>query len=496
MNQYPRRDLSNQQLAKATAVTGPAEEKTGLPSPTAAMKEAAETVAGVADGKQTVPTRSLVATQAVDPVPIAPTTVAATTIQLTAAPTNAALAESTVVQTAAPQAEAPPPNATAQAQEEQAQSSASATVVQANVPTDPSAAAAAYTAAVNASALIDVPLVFVSRRITEHGTVYWEQAKGMPGVGPFSRFEVAAPGRLLVLEPNGTVRILVDGANPSPASLNLIDVSAPSVSYDGQDILFAGLPMGDYESGYMTDPGAWRIYAMQIDGSNLHQLTFSDRDALDLSQFGALADVFKKYDDTDPAWLPDGRIVFSSTRWPAFGQYGGARASNLFVMDADGSNMHRITSERNGADRPLIDPLSGQIVYSRWWRNFRVPTNSMASMAAINFDGIHQRDGLLAYTDSTEEDPIPGGTPNVGRNAWHLGVINPDGCELKLFTGGSGIFLLGEDANHAYGGAFAPDGTLYANYYPMKNMTEASGFGGIRLYQRTLYLSIDCWGDR
>ncbi|MCA9885817.1 MAG: hypothetical protein KC708_22720, partial [Anaerolineae bacterium] len=31
--------------------------------------------------------------------------------------------------------------------------------------------------------------------------------------------------------------------------------------------------------------------------------------------------------------------------------------------------------------------------------------------------------------------------------------------------------------------AFAPDGTLYANYYPMKNMTEASGFGGIRRYE-------------
>ena len=25
--------------------------------------------------------------------------------------------------------------------------------------------------------------------------------------------------------------------------------------------------------------------------------------------------------------------------------------------------------ERHGVDRPLVDPLTGKIVYSRWWRN-------------------------------------------------------------------------------------------------------------------------------
>ena len=30
------------------------------------------------------------------------------------------------------------------------------------------------------------------------------------------------------------------------------------------------------------------------------------------------------------------------------------------------------------------------------------------------------------------------------------------------------------------GGAVSQDGTLYGNYSPMENMTEAAGFGGIR----------------
>ncbi len=401
----------------------------------------------------------------------------------TAAITTAATTTPVEEPTAQPAEEvAPAPTATAQAA-----AGTSTTETQPAVAGSPDTTIERYRAAVANIDALDTPLLFVSRQITPRGTVYWEKAKGMPGVGPFSRFELAAPGRLIILEPDGTPRILIDGANPNAATMNLIDVNAPAISYDGTQILFAGLPAGQYEPGYMTNPGAWRIYRINVDGSGLQQLTFTDQDDLDLSQFGALAPLFQQYDDTDPIWLPDGRIVFSSTRWPAFGQYGGSRTTNLFVMNADGSALHRITSERNSADRPLVDPLTGQIVYSRWWRNFRVPTNDMTTVTSESFGGYHQQAGLLALTDSTEADPIPGGTANVSRNAWHLGVINPDGSGLKLFTGGSGIFLLGEDANHAYGGVFAPDGSLYANYYPMKNMTEASGFGGIRRYERGVF---------
>ena len=230
------------------------------------------------------------------------------------------------------------------------------------------------------SATGDQAIVFVSRQTPQMGTVYWNVPKGMPGVGPFSRFQVAAPGQLLVREANGTIRVLVDGANPTAASLNLIDVNAPEVSYDGQHIVFAGLVAGTYERQPMTNPGGWRLYVINVDGSGLRQLTFSDQDDLNLSQFGDIAGQFRRYDDTDPVWLPDGRIVFSSTRWPSLAMYGAARTSNLFVVKADGSDLHRITSERNGADRPQVDPLTGRIVYSRWWRNFRLPANDMTTL--------------------------------------------------------------------------------------------------------------------
>src|SRR6516162_9475041 len=50
-------------------------------------------------------------------------------------------------------------------------------------------------------------LVFVSRQIPPNGSIYWDVPRDMPGVGPHSRFRVAAPGRLLVREADGTIRV-------------------------------------------------------------------------------------------------------------------------------------------------------------------------------------------------------------------------------------------------------------------------------------------------
>jgi WD40-like Beta Propeller Repeat len=314
-------------------------------------------------------------------------------------------------------------------------------------------------------------IVFVSRQIPSHGSIYWDPPQDMPGVGPHSRFRVAAPGKLMVREPDGRLRTLIDGSQPTAASLNLIDVNAPDVSYDGTTIVFAGLKAGNYKLGDQA-PDGWRLYTIKVNGSGLRQLTFSDQQ-LDLSQFGQASAGLETYADTDPAWLPDGRIVFSSTRWPSYAQYSGVRTSNLYVVRADGGGLRRITAERNGADRPLVDPLTGKIVYARWWRNHRFPINSMTTITDPN-GGYKQKDGLTADRNN------PVGGPTMFRNAWQAATINPDGTGLAMWAGA----LRDEDGNHVYGGAFASDGTLIANYFPMLNMTEAGGFGGIRSFRR------------
>jgi hypothetical protein len=316
-------------------------------------------------------------------------------------------------------------------------------------------------------------LVFVSRQIQDEGTIYWDLPKDMAGVGPHSRFRPAGPGKLLIREGTGRVRTLIDGSQPSPATLNLIDVNAPDVSYDGKTIVFAGLRAGNYDRGPGSHPGAWRIYTIGVDGRGLQQVTRSDQQ-LDLAYLGPAGAPLSSYDDGDPVWLPDGRIVFSSTRWPAFAQYSGTRATNLHVVNADGSGLHRITAERNGADRPLIDPLTGRVVYARWWRNHRFPAASMTTIADPA-GGFIQKDGL-----TSDRGNHVGGPDSMFRNGWQATTINPDGTGLAMWAGRN----RDEEGNHTYGGAFLPSGDLVANFFPMYNMTEASGFGGLRRYTR------------
>ena len=80
----------------------------------------------------------------------------------------------------------------------------------------------------------------------------------------------------------------------------------PELSFDGSRIVFA------YRKSKDDD---YHIYEINVDGSGLKQLTF----ATGIS-------------DIDPLYLPDGRIVFSSTREPKFCMCNRHIMCNLFRM--------------------------------------------------------------------------------------------------------------------------------------------------------------------
>jgi hypothetical protein len=315
------------------------------------------------------------------------------------------------------------------------------------------------------------PLVFVERQINTNGNDAWP-AGALAGAGPHSRTRPAAPARLLVREPNGTIRVLVDGT-AAAAPFRLIDVNAPGVSWDGTRIVFAGLAAGDWPAAPRQAVGGWRLYTINADGSGLARITQTDVTA-DYSQFGAGAAPWP-YDDYDPAFLPDGRIVFASTRWPAYAQFGDVRASNLWIVDANGARLHRITSERNGAERPQVDPVSGRIVFSRWWRNVRLASDAMDD---VPIDPAQPALGWLRHLGLSTLAADSAG--RAARNTWQLSGIDLDGAELTLFGGKPDD----DEGSFAYGGAFAPNGAYYANFFPSLDATRAAGFGGIRIYRR------------
>lgn len=295
----------------------------------------------------------------------------------------------------------------------------------------------------------NIPLVFVSRNHQINGNILFPQSGLLPGMGAHSRF-TAVGGKLLIRNTDGSITTLID-STMSFSGISLIDVQQPCVNWDGNRILFAGIESRD---------SSWRIYEINKNGSGFRKITFSDR-FINLSQFGAAAFRFQKYDDIDPVYLPDGRIVFASTRFPCISQFGSALTTNLFIMDSTGNNMFRITTEKNGAEKPTIDPSSGRIVFSRWWFNADMPSNVTSSGLT--------RDTSLALTKDNG-------------NFWQVDIINPDADMLKLYAGDPQR----RKSLFGYRPRINTNGDMFACYVPHMPMAFTGGSSGIRYFSKGL----------
>jgi hypothetical protein len=200
------------------------------------------------------------------------------------------------------------------------------------------------------------PIVFVSR-------AHPETLNGKDFGPPIeiAGRETTVGGSLLLLRRDRSVLTLAGPEN------GIFDVQRPMVSFDGTRVMFSGVR----ERG-----GMWRIFEVRMDGSGLRQLTADVRGATipdDPRRPGENERIFERFGDFSPAYLPDGRIVFSSSRYPSLSPSTGERALNLYVMDADGGNLHRITNCRSGAIDPYV-MADGRIVFGLWKDNINLPS--------------------------------------------------------------------------------------------------------------------------
>ena len=219
-----------------------------------------------------------------------------------------------------------------------------------------------------------VPVVFTSR--TEPTAFDAAAPEGEEFNYPGKRLWAAREGRLRVLTPRGTVHELTWG-KPLPDGGTLIDVMSPSVSLDGTRVLFAGR-RGD-------DPGHFRLYEVNLDGTGLRPLTGGPDDpgatAVPPMRFGpggaVLADAERRrvdYDDVDPTEVhADPRqIMFASSRTPDLGRDHARRSTALWLLREDG-RATQATANRNNDRWPVLLP-SGYIGFSLWSRNREVVT--------------------------------------------------------------------------------------------------------------------------
>jgi hypothetical protein len=140
------------------------------------------------------------------------------------------------------------------------------------------------------------------------------------------------------------------------------------LSFDARRIVF------DYKP---PKPGGFRIYEMAVDGTGLRQLTRppEDEDAR-IAEYGTCsrADLEKNpclyghwTDDMQPCYLPDGRIVFTSTRGEQGVLCGGhdLTVTNLHCIDPDGRGLRRLSQGSLSEFCPTV-MNDGRILYNRW----------------------------------------------------------------------------------------------------------------------------------
>jgi hypothetical protein len=290
--------------------------------------------------------------------------------------------------------------------------------------------------------------------------------------------DLALSGRLLLRTSAGEVKVLVDSSLAGAPPEAPLDVTDPEVSYLGDRIVFAGFSGAE---------GSWRIYEVGADGLGLRQLTRSDRQ-VNLDRYGEAAARFRDYDDTDPCYLPDGRICFVSTRYPEVAPDGRLRSTNLYVVERDGSGLHRITSERFGADAPTVDPATGRIVYSRWWRTAQTAVDPRSVPEPIppgspgygdpgqgnRTGGVSQRNISLFVLRGIQESLFP------GVNNWFTASVNPDGTGLSMVSGAG----LDRERTQAYRPSFAPDGSIVALFIPSTPFLGFPGENGLRRFRK------------
>ena len=141
-------------------------------------------------------------------------------------------------------------------------------------------------------------------------------------------------------------------------------VRDPQLNYDGDRILFA------YRRGNTEH---FHLHEMAVDGTGLRQLTDGP------------------HDDIEPTYLPDGDIVFCSSRCNGWVACWKVPVAILYRCDGDGRNVRMFSSNAVTENTPSVLP-DGRLLYTRWEYNDRSQL-CYHHLWTVNLDGT----GQMAY---------------------------------------------------------------------------------------------------
>jgi formylglycine-generating enzyme required for sulfatase activity len=180
----------------------------------------------------------------------------------------------------------------------------------------------------------------------------WQSNSSLPTTG--------YDNRLAVLSPIHPESGLGDLYRPDGGRF----VGDVDLHFDADKLLFS-MPGGH---------GRWQVFEMNIDGSGLRELPLINEPDVD---------------NYDACYLPDGRVVFTSTA-PFVGVpcvYGSSHVTNLYRLETDGS-IRQLTVDQEHNWCPAVTP-NGRVLYLRW-EYTDLPHSNSRILFHMNPDGTAQ----------------------------------------------------------------------------------------------------------
>ncbi len=234
-------------------------------------------------------------------------------------------------------------------------------------------------------------------------------------------------------KPGGGLFVLCDPFSDEPKLVNLLEHSvvergrlagrklvpgtfvSPEVSYDGRTILFA-YTEGKADGVEWSPRASYHLFQVNADGTGLVQLTDGP------------------WNEFDPCFLPNGRIVFISERRGGYLRCGGSSPPyhsptyTLHTIDADGGDLRCLSFHETQEWHPSVDD-HGMIVYTRWDYVDR-DTNVAHHIWSCYPDGRDPRAYHGNYPEKRESRPwmemsiraVPGSNRYVATAAAHHGL--------------------------------------------------------------------------
>lgn len=235
--------------------------------------------------------------------------------------------------------------------------------------------------------------------------------KGKPGDATDEWAHEARHRNGFMAQPGGS--LISVGLHPGSSVVDILpefkgSFWRPDLSFDAKKILFSYQPVGEK---------SFHLYECNLNGSGLKQLTFGD------------------YDDLDPIFSPDGKILFCSSRQHSYVRC--MPMTHSFALsrcDADGKNIYVISA--NGEPDYLPAFLNdGRVIHTRWeytdkalWR--------VQSLWTCNPDGTNPQifwGNQSVYPDMLAEvRPIPDSNKvmftGIAHHGWFhgsIGIVDP-----------------------------------------------------------------------